>query len=94
MTNCPNCGAPITGDVCEYCGTVFNDTPKSKYNKLLDYQYNQLKQVQRNLEVQLAMEELSNHIKEQQVKTCCEILQIKESPFTYLRKARFIFGKK
>lgn len=20
-TNCPNCGAPITGDVCEYCGT-------------------------------------------------------------------------
>lgn len=23
MTNCPNCGAPITGDVCEYCGTVF-----------------------------------------------------------------------
>ena len=23
MTNCPNCGAPITGDKCEYCGTVF-----------------------------------------------------------------------
>lgn len=22
MTNCPNCGAPITGDVCEYCGTM------------------------------------------------------------------------
>lgn len=21
MTNCPNCGAPITGSVCEYCGT-------------------------------------------------------------------------
>lgn len=21
MTNCLNCGAPITGDVCEYCGT-------------------------------------------------------------------------
>lgn len=21
MTNCPNCGAPITGPVCEYCGT-------------------------------------------------------------------------
>lgn len=21
MTNCPNCGAPINGDVCEYCGT-------------------------------------------------------------------------
>lgn len=22
MTNCPNCGAPITKPVCEYCGTV------------------------------------------------------------------------
>lgn len=21
MTNCPNCGAPINGDVCRYCGT-------------------------------------------------------------------------
>ena len=23
--NCPNCGAPITGCECEYCGTVFYD---------------------------------------------------------------------
>lgn len=23
MYNCPNCSAPITGDRCEYCGTVF-----------------------------------------------------------------------
>ena len=23
LYNCPNCGAPITGDHCEYCGTVF-----------------------------------------------------------------------
>ena len=23
MYNCPNCGAPRTGDKCEYCGTVF-----------------------------------------------------------------------
>ena len=21
--NCPNCGAPITGSKCEYCGTYF-----------------------------------------------------------------------
>ena len=25
MTNCPNCGAPITSYECEYCGTVFED---------------------------------------------------------------------
>ena len=23
--NCPNCGAPIRGSRCEYCGTVFAD---------------------------------------------------------------------
>lgn len=23
--NCPNCGAPISGTVCDYCGTVFLD---------------------------------------------------------------------
>jgi hypothetical protein len=23
MNNCPNCGAPITGDQCEYCKTTF-----------------------------------------------------------------------
>ena len=23
--NCPNCGAPIDGDLCPYCGTVFID---------------------------------------------------------------------
>ncbi len=25
-TNCPNCGAPITGSVCEYCGTRYGVT--------------------------------------------------------------------
>ena len=23
MFNCPNCGAPITGNQCAYCGTLF-----------------------------------------------------------------------
>lgn len=23
ITNCPNCGAPVHGTKCEYCGTVF-----------------------------------------------------------------------
>ncbi len=69
-------------------------SPASKYNDILNYQYNQLKQVQTNLEVQLAMEELSNHIKEQQLKTCHEILQTKNSPLTYLRKPKFRFRKK
>lgn len=28
LGNCPNCGAPIRGDECPYCGTAF--TKKSK----------------------------------------------------------------
>jgi hypothetical protein len=29
MTNCPNCGAPITSYKCSYCDTVFyNDLDK------------------------------------------------------------------
>ena len=32
MTNCINCGAPITGDKCEYCGTVYVERASYKGN--------------------------------------------------------------
>lgn len=32
MTNCPNCGAPITKGTCEYCGTVFTNPYKKANN--------------------------------------------------------------
>ncbi len=28
MTNCPNCGAPLVGGRCEYCGTLPPDAEK------------------------------------------------------------------
>lgn len=28
MTNCPNCGAPLVGGRCEYCGTLSPDAEK------------------------------------------------------------------
>ena len=31
--NCPNCGAPITGIQCEYCGTMFYDFAEISENK-------------------------------------------------------------
>lgn len=31
--NCPNCGAPITTDVCQYCGTIFLDFAAIQANK-------------------------------------------------------------
>ncbi len=32
-TNCPNCGAPINGIKCEYCGTQFFDLADLELNK-------------------------------------------------------------
>ena len=28
ITNCPNCGAPIEGNKCPYCGTIFTNARK------------------------------------------------------------------
>ena len=33
VLNCPNCGAPITGEKCEYCGTVIYDFSVIDMNK-------------------------------------------------------------
>lgn len=33
MTNCPNCGAPITGWRCEYCETVFDISETEKLKR-------------------------------------------------------------
>lgn len=32
MTNCINCGAPLSGDKCEYCGTVYVERASYKGN--------------------------------------------------------------
>lgn len=46
MTNCPNCGAPITNDICAYCGTVFIN-PK---------EYEDLKQELQNAKFRASLE--------------------------------------
>lgn len=35
MTNCPNCGAPITSHQCEYCGTMFNTLKQCDHDDIL-----------------------------------------------------------
>lgn len=50
MSNCPNCGAPITSYVCEYCGTVHD-------SKLIN-KSTMLKIENERLEKQMAIEEL------------------------------------
>lgn len=33
LLNCPNCGAPIRGAECEYCGTLFYDFAQLEVGK-------------------------------------------------------------
>lgn len=39
--NCPNCGAPISGDRCEYCGTQFIDCTTIRPDKAFYLKYSQ-----------------------------------------------------
>lgn len=68
MSNCPNCGAPIVGNKCEYCGTIFNDIQEkyqfsqeqeNLYCRLdLLYKLDQLDIDKKKLEYQLAYDNL------------------------------------
>ena len=56
IINCPNCGAPINGPRCEYCGTIFSSQEKLKQMTLpseLEYllHYKQTQMLQATLEV-------------------------------------------
>ncbi len=33
ILNCPNCNAPVDGEKCEYCGTVFHDFTSLSFDK-------------------------------------------------------------
>lgn len=38
MTNCKNCGAPLVGERCEYCGTRY-DVPETKTSGCSDFDF-------------------------------------------------------
>lgn len=40
MTNCPNCGAIMRGDECEYCGTVFRVQPSKQESSTAESELN------------------------------------------------------
>lgn len=51
MTNCPNCGAPITGPKCEYCGTVHTSLKTVCDDKEVET-FKKLRAKQRRLEIE------------------------------------------
>lgn len=58
ISNCPNCGAPIVGNKCEYCGTIFNEQEDLYLRLDLLHKIDQLKIKKRNLEYQLAYDKI------------------------------------
>lgn len=57
--SCPNCGAPITGWRCEYCGTVFEREPASVRLSLELCK----QQIERDLRTHMQIEEASRVIR-------------------------------
>ena len=55
MTNCPNCGAPIRGAVCEYCGTII-----PRYKEKLEAYKTELAKLSAELENAKAADYLLN----------------------------------
>lgn len=44
QTNCPNCGAPLKGGKCEYCGTETQNMSKSDIGNYLNGDYKSCKE--------------------------------------------------
>ena len=66
MTNCPNCGAPVTSGRCEYCNTVIYNEDDAKKEMLLELnrlELNRLEAKARELKFKLAYDEMMADLK-------------------------------
>ena len=82
MMNCPNCGALITGDRCEYCGTIFQTNTifnnlyhsgcwdDTYYRLNISNQIDRLEMERRNLEYQLALNQLNFNARQAVLERC------------------------
>lgn len=68
--NCPNCGAPLKGHICEYCGTSFVDEGETFELRLYA---DELMARKIYLEVQQAQMRQSMHIRDSIMSTLSEI---------------------
>ena len=61
ITNCPNCGAPVTSGRCEYCNTVIYNEDDVKKEMLLEL--NRLETKAHELKFKLAYDEIMADLK-------------------------------
>ena len=59
LLNCPNCGAPISGSKCEYCGTMFSDDFEQKNAYFLDPEFLDLEMRMLNSQLKASIIEAS-----------------------------------
>lgn len=57
--NCKNCGAPLRGHVCEYCGTEYAVSQKADVEKTLGELKENIQRLKAELSQSLQTEELS-----------------------------------
>lgn len=67
ITNCPNCGAPVTSNRCEYCNTVIYNEDDVKKEMLLEL--NRLETKARELKFKLAYDEIMADLKLQALRS-------------------------
>lgn len=74
--NCPNCGAPIHGNICEYCQTMFIRRNVPNYDLVIQFPY-RIKPI--NLKEKL--EELERQLKYTNIgyiDSDCKVIFLKE----------------
>lgn len=63
MNNCKNCGAPLTGSYCEYCGTYYGNKELDDY-RLQEVLHN-LERERVQVSIDLQTEYMRNLIRQQ-----------------------------
>ena len=62
LRNCPNCGAPVTGPICEYCGSVFDQAELDRQEQKLAEKRRQYEELLRRWQQSVINAELDQSI--------------------------------
>lgn len=82
-TNCPNCGAPVTGPICEYCGSVLDQAELDRQEqkqaqelaekqRLYEQALRQWQQTQIKAELDQSIMNRMNYYGYQMSQCCCD----------------------
>lgn len=78
-SNCPNCGAPVTGPICEYCGSVLNQAELDRQEQELAEKQRQYEEMLRrwqqsviNAELGQSMTNRMNYYSHEISQCCCD----------------------